>query len=409
MQRPSPASDGKPELLFLSPEAPYPAIGGGPLRTASLLEFFAKRFTIDLVLIAEEGAPDPATAVPAGLVRTVWTLRLPLHRKTTAARIARNLGRYLKSRPPLLDRYSVFEGELSGLLAGRNYAAGAIEHFWCAPYVKILRQHCSKVWLDLHNVESVWHARLAQTENWLVRPALKRFEAASRALEHELLPQFSGILVPSAADARAVASSAGGVTVTVYPNALPWIDLPARLEEDAIIFTGNLEYTPNVTAVCWFLHQIWPWLTRWRPGLVWRIVGKNPRGIRRFIGGAGRIELIGPVDDAVAELAKSKVAVVPLLSGSGTRFKIIEAWAAGTPVVSTTIGAEGLGAEHRRNIFIADSAQDMRDTIVSLLQSEALRAATGAAGRAVYEERFTWAAAWRALETSGGFGSVIEN
>ena len=80
---------------------------------------------------------------------------------------------------------------------------------------------------------------------------------------------------------------------------------------------------------------------RW-PGLVWRLVGKNPEAVRRIHSGDPRIEVIGPVDDAVRELARARVAVVPLLAGSGTRLKILEAWAAGLPVVSTTIGAEGL-------------------------------------------------------------------
>jgi polysaccharide biosynthesis protein PslH len=400
MQKPSPASGGKPELLFLSPEPPYPTIGGGAIRTASLLEFLARRFAIDLVLFAEEGTPDPAASVPRDLVRRVWTLRLPVHRKTLPARAGRNLARYLRSRPPLMDRFSGFEGRLSELLAGRRYAAGVVEHFWCAPYVRTLRRHCGDVWLDLHNVESVWHERLAKTENWLLRPALMGFGAACRVLEQELLPQFSRILVPSEEDARQIAAAAGSVPVIVYPNALPWIDLPVRGEEDAIIFTGNLEYAPNVTAICWFFREVWPWLRQQRPGLVWRIVGKAPRGIQRYIKGDHRVELIGPVGDAIAVIARAKVAVVPLLAGSGTRIKIIEAWAAGTPVVSTAIGAEGLGAEHERNILIANSPQEMRESIAGLLRSDQLRATVGAAGRELYQERFTWAAAWCVLESS---------
>jgi glycosyltransferase involved in cell wall biosynthesis len=407
MQKPSPASAGKPELLFLSPEPPYPAAGGGAIRTASLLEFLGRRFAIDLILFAEDGSPDPATAVPPRLVRRIWTLRLPVHGKSLPARAGRNLARYLHSRPPLLDRFSGFERQLSELLAGQQYAAGVVEHFWCAPYVHILRQHCEEVWLDLHNVESVWHARLAGAENSLLRPALRSFAAASRRLEHTLLPQFSRILVPSETDASQVAEAAGDVPVSVYPNALPWIDPPTRSEQDAIIFTGNLEYAPNVTAICWFLRHVWPGLRRWRPELIWRIVGRNPRGIRRYVESDRRIELIGPVENAIAEIARAKVAVVPVLAGSGTRFKIIEAWAAGTPVVSTTIGAEGLGAEHERNILIADSSGDMIETIATLLQSEPLRAAVGAAGRALYQRRFTWEAAWRVLEQPGVPDNVV--
>ncbi len=346
--------------------------------------------------------PDPAAPVPLHLIRRASTLRLPKHGRSLPVKVTRNLNRYLHSRPPLIDRFAGFERHLSELLAGRRYSVGVVEHFWCAPYVELLRKHCEDVWLDLHNVESVWHTRLAQAENLLFRPPLRAFAAASRLLEHELLPQFSRILVPSAADACEIQAAAGGVPVTVYPNALPWNDAPARSEEDAIIFTGNLDYAPNVTAVCWFFRHVWPWLRGWRPGLVWRIAGKNPQGIRRYIQSDHRIELIGPVENAIAEIARAKVAVVPVFAGSGTRFKIIEAWAAGTPVVSTTIGAEGLGAEHRRNILIADSSREMKETITGLLGSDELRATVGAGGRETYQARFTWEAAWRVLEQAGG-------
>jgi glycosyltransferase involved in cell wall biosynthesis len=117
--------------------------------------------------------------------------------------------------------------------------------------------------------------------------------------------------------------------------------------------------------------------------------------------------LIGPVENAITEIARAQVAVVPVFAGSGTRFKIIEAWAAGTPVVSTTIGAEGLGAENRRNIVIADSAKDMKEKIAALLDSAQLRAELGAGGRRMYDERFTWQAAWRSLERSGVLDSNV--
>jgi glycosyltransferase involved in cell wall biosynthesis len=397
MEKPLRASTGKPELLFISPEAPWPMVGGGAMRTASLLEYLAKRFTVDLVLFAEANR-DPAAALPGGLVRDVRTVRLPRHDRTLPAKFARNLSRYLRSRPPLLDRFSGFEGELTRLLADRHYSLGVIEHFWCAPYGDLLRRRCREVWLDLHNVESVWHERLAHTAGPFLRPALRGFAAASRKLERELLPGFSRILVPSKIDAGQISEAAGNARIAVYPNALPWIDLPAGGKDESIIFTGNLEYPPNVTAIKWFARQVWPRLREWRPGLVWRIVGTNPREIRRYIKDEKRVEVTGPVQNAMDELARARVAVVPVLAGSGTRFKVIEAWAAATPVVSTGIGVEGLCAEHGVNALIADSPEEMSEAIAGLLGSEQMAASVGSAGRRMYEERYTWENAWNALE-----------
>ena len=165
-----------------------------------------------------------------------------------------------------------------------------------------------------------------------------------------------------------------------------------------IVFSGNLEYHPNVSAVRYFREQIWPQLREWWPGLVWRLVGKNPQGVSKITSGDSRIELSGPVADAVTELARAKVAIVPVLAGSGTRVKIIEAWAAGVPVVSTPLGAEGLSARAGEHLLLAEGAPAFRDAVSSLLASAALRDRIGSAGRYLFECEFTWEAAWKCLQ-----------
>jgi glycosyltransferase involved in cell wall biosynthesis len=104
------------------------------------------------------------------------------------------------------------------------------------------------------------------------------------------------------------------------------------------------------------------------------------------------------VDDAVRELARARVAVVPLLAGSGTRFKILEAWSAGLPVVSTTIGAEGLPARDGENLLLADGGPAFADAVTRVLEDTNLRRQLGQAGRALLEKEFTWDSAWEKLD-----------
>jgi glycosyltransferase involved in cell wall biosynthesis len=237
---------------------------------------------------------------------------------------------------------------------------------------------------------------------------------------------------------------------------LPEIAKPDVAESDSIVFSGNLEYHPNIEAVKWFRNEVWPRVRTqlpfdpvWkvgadrslRPRLVvsdpstqalneprpqeavdagafnttsagrgpvqsrareqavrWRLIGRNPGAVAGIVAGDDRIDLVGPVDDAITEIARSKIAIVPLLSGSGTRFKILEAWAAARPVVSTSIGAEGLNAQAGEHLLIADNASDFAAAIARLLQDPELRRKLGEAGRALYLDRFTWPAAWRALD-----------
>jgi glycosyltransferase involved in cell wall biosynthesis len=134
---------------------------------------------------------------------------------------------------------------------------------------------------------------------------------------------------------------------------------------------------------------------------MWRLAGKNPEAIARFLRRDPRIQILGPVEDAVVELARARVAIVPLRAGSGTRFKIVEAWAAGRAVVSTTIGAEGLGAVDGEHLLLADTPERFADAVSALLDSADLRGRLGRAGRRFYEEKFTWESAWASLIEAG--------
>ncbi len=130
--------------LFLSPEAPVPGSGGGGLRSASLLEYLRQLYSVD-----------------------VFDFTLRRHSKSFAAKAWRNSMRLLRGVPPLFDRYSGYEDQLSARIGTAKYALGVVEHFWCAGYAPLLRAHCRTLVLDLHNIES----ELAQTHAKAARVA----------------------------------------------------------------------------------------------------------------------------------------------------------------------------------------------------------------------------------------------
>jgi len=393
-----PASGGRRSALFLSPEAPYPLMGGGALRSSSLLHFLARGYDVDVVLFRQPGDADPAAAIPSGLVRRALVIDLPANGRGAASKAWRNASRLARRTPPLLDRFSGFGPVLSSYLQDRDYDIAVIEHFWCAPYVEQVRHHARRLILDLHNVESELHARCAGAETGPVAAAHRVFHRACRELERRWLPHFSSVLATSVSDARLVGTIAPGVPVSVYPNAIPAAPQPLRREEDVVVFPGNLEYHPNVTAVRYFRTEMWPLLRERHPTLVWRLVGRNPAAVRRYTEGDPRIEVTGPVPDAIAELARARVVVVPLLAGSGTRFKILEAWAAGAPIVSTTIGAEGLPVVDGVHLVLADTAPQFAAAVSGLLASQERRSGLAHAGRSLLEQQFTWETAWKLLD-----------
>jgi len=384
--------------LVLSPESPFPTRGGGALRTASLLHYLGPRYNVDLIVFREPGSPDPRKHVPPGLLRSVSVIDLPANGRSFAARAARNALRVVRHVPPLVDRFSGFAREVAHAIGEPAYDIGVMEHSWTASYLDQIAACCRRTILDLHNIESVLHERCAQSESGPLSYVHRVFGEASLKRERDWFARCSTVLATSDQDAAAVRRIAPSARVAVYPNALPSMPRPNHEDQEAIVFSGNMEYHPNITAVRFFRERIWPSLRERWPKLVWRLVGRNPHAVASFTRGDPRIEIVGPVENAVCELARSRIAVVPLLSGSGTRLKILEAWAAGLPVVSTTLGAEGLPVTREKAAFLADNPQDFADAVTRLLACTHLRQELGDAGRLLLEKEFTWETAWRKLD-----------
>jgi glycosyltransferase involved in cell wall biosynthesis len=369
-----PGDSSGDSALFLTPEAPQLGTGGGGLRSASLLEYLTTRYQVQ-----------------------VTSFTLPPHARHLAARAWRNGLRMLRGVPPLFDRFAGFENQLAPVLLDRRYRVAVIEHFWCASYADSIRPHCDLLVLDLHNVESELAATHARAAGGLESLLHRRFADAYRKLEREWIPKFDLVLTASEQDRARIDHP----NVVVYPNALPFLEVPSVAEENCVVFSGNLEYHPNVEAVRWFASAIWPRLREKNEGLTWNLVGRNPQVVASIVKEDPRIKVIGAVADAVAAIATARVVVVPLLSGSGTRFKILEAWAARRPVVSTAIGAEGLDAADGKHLLLADDPAAFTGAVQRLLDDPVRRQSIGEAGRALYLERYTWPLAWKKLAVSG--------
>jgi polysaccharide biosynthesis protein PslH len=356
--------------LFLTPETPRPGTGGGGLRSASLLEYLRTKYDV-----------------------TVASFTLPHHSKSFPARAWRNGWRLLRGVPPLIDRFAGFEDQLAPALKDRRYRVAVLEHFWCAPYAAAIRPHCDVLVLDLHNVESELAATHRRATSGAEALLHRRFADAYKKLEREWLPKFDLVLTTSEEDRRRIEHP----NAVVYPNALPVIEIPPVAEENCIVFSGNLEYHPNIEAVRWFASAIWTKLRERNDALTWNLVGRNPEAIAGIVRDDPRIRVIGPVEDAIAAIAAARAVVVPLRSGSGTRFKILEAWAAQRAVVSTSIGAEGLGARDGEQLSIADDPARFATAVQELLDDPARGRALAISGRELYLERYTWPAAWERL------------
>lgn len=390
----------KPRALILCPENPYPVRGGGPTRTAGLVEYLSARYELDAIVFQEAAPSADSQQHWSARAHAVEFVRLRPHARHAAARLWRNFVRAVRGVPPLVDRFSGYESFLQAFLRGRAYNLAVVEHFWCSGYVPLLRERASRVVLDLHNLESVWHERCAQVTRGLLAWFHRRFARCAVKLEQQRLSEPSLILVTSPVEEALVRQRASGASTFVYPNTIPYYAPYDENRFHRIAFSGNLEYYPNIDAVCFFYKNVWPALVRRWPRLEWVLIGKNPGGVQAIVRGE-RIRFTGAVVDAVRELARAAIAVVPIRAGSGTRIKILEAWAAGTPVVTTPLGAEGLPLQHGIHGWLARSPAEFVEAVSFLLACPTRREALARAGRALYEQSFTWEAGWCKLEMAG--------
>jgi glycosyltransferase involved in cell wall biosynthesis len=209
--------------------------------------------------------------------------------------------------------------------------------------------------------------------------------------------------VPSPVDRQAlVAHLAPGARVVVVPNG---VDLeqnpfaPDPTPPPRLAYCGALSYAPNRDAVLYFSHRIWPRVRERVLEAQFMVTGDAagaPASLRRVAG----LTLTGHLPEVRSLLVGCRAAVVPLRLGVGTRLKIMEAMAVGTPVVSTSVGAEGLEVTDGENILIADDAARFADKVVQLLLSPTLRAHISRGGRALVEERYAWEVIGRTLRAA---------
>ncbi|MBI2842832.1 MAG: glycosyltransferase [Armatimonadetes bacterium] len=183
--------------------------------------------------------------------------------------------------------------------------------------------------------------------------------------------------------------------------------VPSEISPNSLVFTGTMKYAPNEEAMLYFCREILPLIREQVPDVRLSIVGHSPHPSVRNLASLSGVEVIGAVPDIRPYLSRAAVVIVPLLSGGGTRLKILEALSMGKAVVSTSMGAEGLEVEHSRHILIADDPATFADQVVSMLNTPESAAALGAAGRELARSRYDWEILARRLEEA--YVSAVSN
>lgn len=382
-------------ILYICPENPYPTDSGDKIRGVGLIRLLAEQFDIDVLCYASAprvGGSHIAAipkgcrihAIPTGNYKS-WRLRL--------RSLAKRRNNSLLSHA---DQH--FADQLSALSTSKSYEYVVVAHSYLGHLLPMLRrlQPSAVLVTDAQNFETDLSRQFALTQRSWIR--MMYFLLASRwnrRLEKRICRQTDLLFATSESDAESFRRLSPKHRGKVYmiPNFVdsrqyePAVPAePGIRQKPIIVLPGNMSYFPNVNGALYFNESIYPIVKRFIPDIEWHLVGRDCHpSIVAMAANDPSIVVTGYVPDVGVHVRRASAVIVPLIEGGGTRLKILEAWAYGVPVISTTKGAEGIAYEDGVDICIADEPHAFANAIVKLTEDRTF--ARGIADRALMKLR----------------------
>jgi len=382
------------QILIIADYLPYPLIGGDRIRIYNLLYRVARRHEVSLAGFLEQ--PEDAEGVPHLREFCARVETASFKSTSRPVKVLGMLGFGLTGKPPELNLLHSDElvTKIRRLVSSVDFDVVQIEHSRMALYWETLpHPGPSKSILMFHNFISQQDKRLSQIERrWVnkLRPLVNSI--AMRQWEPRYAEKFDRCTTVSKVDRELLLTANPRLRVDIIPNGVDvqkYEPLPAPNPAPSLLFIGNMGYPPGADAAVYFCREILPLIRRQISATELWIVGRMPRPEVRQLNGSG-VYVTGQVDDVIPYYRQSAVCVVPLRAGGGTRLKILEAMALGRPVVSTTIGCEGLEVVDGEHLLIADDPQQFAEKTLRLLTDRQLYQRIAAQGRQLVEDQYDW-------------------
>ncbi len=388
-------------ILFVSDLLPYPTVDhSGGTDLFHYIEWLSQRHEVSLISFAR---PDEMKQVEV-MRRYCVDVKVVSSARTLSSKIAR--APLLLCYPQRIVRYQSreFRHKLDALLQQRTFDIIHAERIWMMHYLRQVRG--PKLVLDEVDVyssvarqrslshERLW-GRLFYFTEWL----------RSQAYEGDLYRRVDLIFTRSAKDRREILTRHPGLPVAVLPPWFEGLDTLGNLdsppsEPHSLIFLGTMQAWRNYSAVLYFHQEIWPLIRQQVPDVSFYIVGSQPPPSIRALDGEPGIHVLGYVEDLVPHFARCSVFVAPLLTAGGIIAKVLNAMAAGRPVVTTSLGNQTLGAQPERDLRVADTPAEFARKTVELLIDQSLWQRIAENGRAFVRQHYDWEQAMRSLEAT---------
>jgi len=419
------------EILYLTQVLPYPLDSGAKIRAYYVLRHLTEHHRVTLVSFVRPDDRPEFIEHLASFCSAVHTV--PMRR--TAARTAWALARAAltgQSAIILRDEIPEMQALLRALVKQSTLDVVHADQASMAQYALYARHVAAQsrgdrrpaAILDAHNALYLIPRRMAESEpNPLKQWGFRREARALARYEAQVYPQFDRVVFVSAEDRDAILAAMrrypprhladgegkGQNDAVARIEAAPSIPIcvdPAErsLVERSqhprtILHLGTMFWPPNIEGVLWFAREVFPRIQAQVPDARFAIVGKNPPpSVVALSDNNPSIEVTGYVADPTPYQQETAAFIVPLHAGGGMRVKIIDAWGWGLPIVSTSIGAEGIDVRHGENILLGDSPEDFSDAVVRLLREPELGGSLRLNGRAWLEGHYAWQRVYQAWD-----------
>ena len=385
-------------ILFLSQVLPYPLDAGPKMRSYFALRHLVQNHEVTLLTFVRDTDRQQDIDHLAQICHDIHVVPMQRGRIQDVRFFVESL---LTQQPFLItrDQVSAMTEKINELIDAHLFDAVHVDQLWMAQYGLAAKNRVPglKTVLDQHNAVYLIPQRMANDEtSMLKRKVLERETRMLKMYEAEVCKQYDHVVWVTDEDRRAVSALLEAQTQGLAPSTvIPICADPSATEpvqpasgRKRVTFLGGLHWPPNAQGVVWFANEVFPLVRQAVPNAVLTIIGKSPPA-----GIAGdNVEVTGYVaeTDLPRYLAETAAFVVPLHAGGGMRVKILDAWSWGLPIVSTTIGAEGINTAHDHDILIADTAPSFAQEVIRLLEAPQLGKMLARNGRRTVMEKYNW-------------------
>lgn len=399
-------------IIFLTQVLPVPLDAGPKVREYYTLQYLSGKHTLTLLAFVRQTDTVDAVSHLRSICSRVETVPMPRSRFRDGLGFLKSM---LSNRPFLItrDEVSQMDTAIQKIVNQEKFDAIHADQLWMAPYAlkakknEIKKGYNPRIILDQHNAVYLIPQRMAKASpNRFIRIWLEREAKLMAAFEVRTCRQFDHVVWVTEEDYKAVSSIdklSNNLTTRPFehePLKTKNSIIPICIDADGnqkinnvreahdILFVGGMHWPPNSEGVIWFVNEVFPKIRTIHPQARFFAIGKQPPST--IIGFGNQVIAPGYVDNLESYWSNARVFVVPLSAGGGMRVKILDAWARGIPVVSTTIGAEGINYHPGADILIADTPDEFACAVTRVLKDDTLATNLSLAGKSTLKSNYDW-------------------